>query len=441
MQYKSYFCFFIFLLISTAGFNLLSAQNPSFPVRIDTLFIVGNEITKNQVILREIPYSLPDTLDEADFRIIRNRLQNLYLFNRVQLHLSQFRRRNALIIEVSESWYFFPVPVLFINEHDWDKISYGVQLTHYNFRGRNEKLHLGGWLGYNPNLYLSYFNPWLGGKKRLIFGISFFYKERQNKIFDLNEQRSGFSWTLGKKLSLKLQTRFSFSLERIRLPGSFREFSASGDNTDWMPTLSYEITWDNRDLYEFPRRGIYSRSNILRSGFNSRQPEFWRLTLDNRAYHPVYKKFAVGFRHLLVVNEGKLPVYDRSFLGYGDRIRGYFNRVFPDPDKYRRYNSADVSLASVELRFPLLPIRYFSIENGPVIPQLYRDLKFGISGTLFIDSGIAWQKTAEIRSENLFTGFGAGLNFHLPYVYVFRLEHAWNDKWQSQWIVDMNVSF
>lgn len=58
-----------------------------------------------------------------------------------------------------------------------------------------------------------------------------------------------------------------------------------------------------------------------------------------------------------------------------------------------------------------------------------------------MDSGIAWQDRSEFTLENFYTGYGFGLHFHLPYVYVLRFDYAWNDKGRGQLIIDVNASF
>jgi outer membrane protein assembly factor BamA len=413
----------------------------NFPVHIDRVYVVGNEHTKSYIILREIPFTFPDTLNEADLKLIQNRIQNLFLFNRVELMITPTDEGNALIIMVTESWYFFPVPLLFINEHDWSKISYGLQFSHYNFRGRNEKLRLGGWLGYNPSYYFSYFNPWIGHNLRLIAGTGLYRKRVQNKIFDFDENLFGFNVTVGRRFSLKMDTRLNFYLTRVELPAKYLRYTLSGDGVDLVPTISVQFRWDYRDLFEYPKKGFYFSYTLQRTGFNSRQPQFWRLNADNRVYIRLYKGLSVGARQLFVYNRGDLPIYDRTFIGFNERIRGYFNRVLPNPRDFREYPSPKISLSTIEFRFPLLPIRYFSIEEGPLIPSLYQDLKFGISTGIFMDSGIAWQKSQQFALSNFYTGYGAGIHIHLPYVYVLRLEYAVNDKGKTQFIIDAGVSF
>lgn len=359
----------------------------------------------------------------------------------MELHISQQEDINALIIIVTESWYIFPVPLLFINEHDWSKISYGLQIKHYNFRGRNEKVSLGGWLGYNPAFYLNYFNPWIGNKTRLIFGTGISKNKIANKIFDFDEDRWGFNITVGRKLSLNFDTQISFSYQRVDLPNEYQNYSISGDGTDFVTTITLQLKWDKRDLFEYPRNGYYFTYNFRRTGFQKNQPRFWRFEFDNRIYIPVYRLTSLAARQLFVFNTNNLPIYDRVFLGYAERIRGYFYDVFPDPALYEKYTSTNISLTSIELRFPILPIRYFTLKNGPISPSLYQDLKFGISGGIFMDSGIAWQEKHQFTLSNFYSGYGLGLHLHLPYVFIIRFEYAISDQGKGQFIIDAEIAF
>ncbi len=431
----------IIFVASLAVSGYSQPQTVTFPIRIDTVIVVGNEHTKTQIIMREIPFTFPDSLKESDFVLIRNRLQNLYLFNRVELQVAPLNNKMALIIMVTESWYIFPLPILFINERDWSKISYGLQFSHYNFRGRNEKLNVGGWLGYDPAFFLNYYNPWIGKKSRIILGLGFTHRMVANKFFDFRERRTGSSLTLGRKLTLNLETQLDFSIQRIQLPQEYKIYSVSGSGTDWAPSISYQVKWDRRDLFEYPRSGFYVRYKAQRTGFSKNQPRFWRFESDQRVYIPLYKKVTLALRNLSIFDEGKLPIYDRVFLGYSERIRGYFDRVFPDRALFARYNSTNLSLNSAELRFPIIPVKYFSWDDAPLLSSLYQDLKFGVSGAIFIDSGIAWQDKNQFAIPNYYTGYGFGLHIHLPYVYLLRLEYAWNDAGEGQFIIDAGVSF
>lgn len=431
----------VLTLLLFSGSQLFARQAATFPIKIDTVIVIGNEHTKSQVILREIPFKFPTSLAKQDFLTIQNRIQNLFLFNRVELNLSQFQDKTALIVVVSESWYFFPIPLLFINERDWGKLSYGLQLTHMNFRGMNEKLSIGGWLGYDPSFFISYLNPWMGRHKKLILGFSAFHNRIRNKIFSFQEKRTGIKLMLGKKITLKFKSEFEFQLQRVSLPEDFRTFSSSHTGTDVVPALSYHIRYDARDLFEYPKKGFFVDYLVQRTGFTSRQPRYWQFTFDNRLYHPIAGKISAAFRNLLIVNSGHLPIYNRVFLGYRERIRGYFSRVFPAPALYQHFSSPEISLTSFEIRFPIIPIHYFSYKGLPLLSMFSRDLKLGLSAGFFIDSGIVWQTKSEFTLNNFYTGYGAGLHIHLPYINVLRLDYAWNDQGAGEFILDAGIAF
>jgi outer membrane protein assembly factor BamA len=432
----------ILVFLLPLGWKALIAQDSIVPrVWIDRVVVAGNKITAQDVILREIPFSFPAVLDANDLKLIENRVQNLRLFNRVELRVDEREGQNVLTVLVTESWYIFPAPVFFFGERDWSKISYGLELTDNNFRGRDEKLRVGGWLGYNPSYSLNYSIPWIGERQRLMLGVSISQGQTDNKIFGFQEDRLAFNLRVGKRLSLKLETDVQFSLTRVKLPPEYQSFSASGLGQDIVPSLSWQIQWENRDLTEYPRKGTYLAVNVQRTGLAKGQPDYWRMTFDGRFYEPVLGSVSLAVRQLFILNNGNMPVYARVFLGFNERIRGYYNLILPDPARYADYQSYNISLTSLEFRFPILPVRYFSIENGPLIPSLFRNLKFGLSAGFFVDNGIVWRNAGDIRLNDFYTGYGFGIHIHLPYINVLRIEYALNKLGRGQLIFDTGVSF
>jgi outer membrane protein assembly factor BamA len=430
------------VLVLILGLAALAGQDvPAAPVRIDRAAVEGNKITDSDVILREIPFTFPAVLSASDLTLVRNKVQNLRLFNRVELRVDEQDGRNVLTVLVTESWYLFPSPVFSIIDRDWGKISYGLQLTDNNFRGRNEKLRVGGSFGYNPSYYLNYSIPWIGERQRLMLSVGVSQRANENRIFNFQEDKLGFNVRLGKRLSLELETNVQFSLTRIRLPGEYGMFTVSGQAQDIVPSLSWQVRWDHRDLTEYPRKGTYFAGELQRTGFGKSQPDFWRMTFDGRFYEPFLGALSLGVRQLFILNSGTMPVYDRVFLGFNERIRGYYNLIMPNPALYADYKSYSISLTSLEVRVSLLPVRYFSIENGPLIPSLFRNLKFGLSAGIFVDSGIVWRNAGEIRLNNFLTGYGVGLHILLPYINVLRIEYALNKLGRGQFIIDAGISF
>ena len=90
----------IISIILIASTWATAQQLPDISIPIDTVFINGNDKTKTQVILREIPFSFPDTLNVEDFLLIQNRVQNLFLFNQVEVYPISDGREEILLIDV-----------------------------------------------------------------------------------------------------------------------------------------------------------------------------------------------------------------------------------------------------------------------------------------------------------------------------------------------------
>lgn len=426
------YCRIAILFVVFTAFPLSAQQQVNFPVKIDSVIIMGNEKTKDEVLLREIPFDFPDSLTLEDLQFIQNRLNNLFLFNRVEMRVVTAGRRNMLLIQVGELWYIYPVPIFFLNDREWSRVSYGFQLTHLNFRGMNEQLSVGGWLGYNPSFFLRYYNPWMGRKSRLIVSFTAFGKKVGNRFFDFDEQHLLVRLTVGKRLSLHRSLTSTISLRQIKLPGEYKSFSVSGDGTDLIPKLSLTYQDDHRNLIEYPTDGYFINWSISRAGFNKHQPNFWRFDFDHRLYLKLSERFSIGGRNLLRLNRGSLPIYDRIFIGYLERIRGYFDR---------RMTGQNLMLQSYEMRIKLLPIKYLSWKSAPAFSPFFQNLKYGLSMGIFLDSGIVWNRKEEFSLKNQFTGYGIGLHFHLPYIYIMRLDRAWNDRGEGEWIFEALVSF
>ena len=154
---------------------------------IHDIKIKGNDVTHESVILRELIFTVGDTVPKMELipslQRSRENLLNLALFNFVYLNVDHLgANRIDVIIEVTERWYIWPVPILeyadrnfdtFIQNRDWDKINYGVWLKWNNFRGRNELLTGKLRLGYVKEYALSYTKPNLGKRQRHGISVNF----------------------------------------------------------------------------------------------------------------------------------------------------------------------------------------------------------------------------------------------------------------------------
>ncbi|OON71152.1 hypothetical protein B0919_00965 [Hymenobacter sp. CRA2] len=150
-------------------------------VRVAQILFVGNDVTKERVLRAELDIHEGDSLAASSLarRLEQNRrrLFNLQLFNQVNLQLTCRAGELIILFSLQERWYTFPVPIFsladrnfrsWLNRPDrWRRIDYGIHLSRYNFRGRNEQLMANLQLGFNRKYELFYVTPGLGHRRRL----------------------------------------------------------------------------------------------------------------------------------------------------------------------------------------------------------------------------------------------------------------------------------
>ena len=103
-----------------------SAASDSITFKINRVEIIGNNKTKDFVILRELHFNANDVVNLKEIFLAQKRILSLFLFYRVIFDLVGDEESIILLITVAERWYIFPLPILYLNERSWNKISYGA---------------------------------------------------------------------------------------------------------------------------------------------------------------------------------------------------------------------------------------------------------------------------------------------------------------------------
>jgi outer membrane protein assembly factor BamA len=255
---------------------------------IQDIQITGNKVTHESVILRELVVAVGDTILKMELipslQRSRENLLKLAIFNFVYLNVKHLGNNQIiLIIEVTERWYIWPIPILeyadrnfstFIKNWDWDKINYGAWLKWSNFRGRNELLTAKVRLGYVKEYSLAYSKPNLG--KRQNHGISFGFNANQQdevSVSTVNNMPNYYKpddvpaqTRLNAFISYTYRPRF-YSTHSLRL--EYLDYLVSdsvaivnsnylgqGDTQLDFTKLSYVFEYDIRDSKVYPLEGF-----------------------------------------------------------------------------------------------------------------------------------------------------------------------------------------
>jgi outer membrane protein insertion porin family len=417
--------------------SLVDSAAVNSPNTLIAVVIQGNESTKEEIILREMKLQPGDAITDETIEADRLRIQNLGIFNRVEIDEIPTNRGVILLISVSEMWYIFPYPIIFRNERDWGKISVGAGLLHNNFRGRREIIDFSFWLGYNPSVRLTYTNPWIFGKLRFYTSVSVFAKKVRNlrgevQGLKINENQIGFNWRIGKRFGHF--TYFDVNVGYRQLTLSPRDSllrTLSSSEKDKLPSYGFSFTHDSRDLWEYAHRGNFVQLWLQRTGWFGNLIDYVRYGADVRKYIPVGPT-TLALRGTTNLSTGTLPVYDLVHFGFANRIRGHFKE---------RDSGENLLMGSAEFRFPIRKITYHDWGPFQSMGRYGANLRFGISAGLFVDTGALWNQNSELSFDRFISGWGGGLHFFLPYQILLRTEYGFDEDWNGQFIIDMFAWF
>jgi len=408
---------------------------------IDSIKIIGNSLTEDFIILRELSIKEKDAVDKRILKFNKERIFSLGIFTSVELNIEKFPKYNQLNIVVEEGWYIYPVPFISRSNQKKNSYSYGINAEIKNFRGRNELLKGGVSFGYDPSLSVAYDNPTILFKYDLGMRIGLGYSESNNKNNAINETVGGEFTTKNYNADFMLYKRLN-QFDVLSVPTSFtyiyypnkidRSLTASRQNIDRILAVGVSYLHDTRDLKQFPKEGLFLHANVTHKGFGITDINYNILYIDVRYYQPLNDFLFSKFRYTNRLTSNTVPFFDLSYLGYGEVIRGR-------RDIQREGNN--LVKGSVELFTPILEDLNFRLKL-PIIPKSLTSGRIGIYFGIFADVGTVLNNNNQgIALDMLSAGYGAGITILvLPYNSI-RFEYAFGQKNKGEFSIDTGISF
>jgi len=171
-----------------------------YPLR--DIKIYGNKVTKDYIILHELPVHPGDTVTQEQVRESQQRVYNIGLFNSTDVVLwnDTLTKSAIMYIVVSERWFIFPQIILGVKDRGWSglftkgsKLYGGLAGVDYNFLGRNEKLFAGGVLGYDPWADVEWDRIMLNDAQTLLLDVALATSRTLNQSDTLYTQGESFN--------------------------------------------------------------------------------------------------------------------------------------------------------------------------------------------------------------------------------------------------------
>jgi outer membrane protein assembly factor BamA len=450
----------LFLLLLPVFAGKVSAQvivdttTLSETVIVDSIFLSGNNITREPVITREYLFNQGDTLQKEIFLKLlertRENIINTFLFNFVTVHAQATTGANVSVtIHVEERWYIFPLPIFelvdrnfneWVKSGDWSRVNFGLNLKWSNFRGMGETMNFLFKWGYTENLGLHYIIPYINKNREEGLAIKTTYVRDKEVVYSVGESRplrfNGNSTFMRRELSGALAysrrkgyyktSTFFAEYRTVSITDTIAslnpEYLGAGKTEQECLTFSWLYRRDFRDIRVYPLKGYLLDLEATKLGFGvfQNEPNLLYFTAQYRKYHKLSERwFLAGSVKGKLSGQSTQPFFNMKGLGFNnDFVRGYELYIVP---------GQNYMLTKTNLKFALLPTRVIEVPSIPL--EKFRKIHYAFYLNAFFD--IAYVRDRQYKIQNPLAndyhyGYGLGLDYVTYYNLVFRVEYSMN---------------
>jgi outer membrane protein assembly factor BamA len=424
-------------------------------VHINRVFIIGNRLTRDQIILRELTLKSGDIIFSTELAEIleldKKKLINTRLFNTVEIRMLELSPDQVdLLVDLNERWYTFPAPIFELadrnfNEwwqnynHDFRRVNYGLRLYQYNMRGRNETLLLHAQHGFLRRLELTYRFPYIDRQQKqgLILDVDFSetrnlaFRTFDHKLEYITKADNILRTTRGASVTYTYRNSF-YETHGLKL--EYRNTSVSdtvvllnpnylgdGKKEQQWAAMTYIFTSDHRDYIGYPLKGYYLQAYIARTGFPSLED------VSKVDVSVLYSRFFDLKQGFFISNNtvgywstpNHLPYVNYSAMGYRKQfIRGYEVYVIEGPQYFLNKTTLKKKIFSRTYHWGAMPIPQFRHIPFSIYLKTYADIGYVTNYSNY--------NLNERLSNKFLSGAGFGVDIVGSYDAVLRLEYSFN---------------
>jgi outer membrane protein assembly factor BamA len=424
-------------------------------ITINRILIIGNKITHDRIISRELSLKQGDTIStkriDAVLSLDQKKIYNLRLFNTVELRWLELTSGEVdLLVEVNERWYTFPVPIFELSDrnfnewwqnynHDINRVNYGLRLYRYNFRGRNETLRFTAQLGYTRKFELSYRIPYIDRQQRHGLIFDFNYGEPKNLAYFTDDHKLSFlegrvtlkklmgfgvSYTFRKSFYETHSLSFTYHNDQVidtiayLNPNYYKE----GDTRQQYGAITYSFNSEHRDVIAYPLKGYQFTVFAQRTGLIlDSDVSQWELNVTYSRFTDLGRNFYLSnFTSAYYSSPSKQPYTFFSALGYRKLlVKGYEVYVIEGPRFFLNKSTLRKRIFSRVWQLDDMPIEQF--RHFPLAIYLKGYLDWG-----YVENYPYYeQRQLNTRlSDRLLVGTGGGFDIVMAYDAVIRLEYT-----------------
>jgi outer membrane protein assembly factor BamA len=468
-----YFIFFFWALFVHPGWSQESTSvSPEGlnQVTVNQIFVVGNEKTRRNVILREMDIAEGTTYTWNQFNELlagdQIKIYNLQLFTSVTVTpLFANEDEVELLVSVKERWYVIPSIIFsladrnfsewWINQgRDFSRVNYGLKLSHNNVGGRNEKLRVGGQLGFTQAVDLQYIKPYIDRDQQhgLSARFSFFTNRNiairsvENKqVFFTNDNEDVLKKSLNTSLTYTYRGSFynfhyftlGFSNTSIHedVLSQNPNYFGHGEKRMRFFYTEYSYKHDRRNNVAYATDGELLNVGLTRYGlFAHDDVNETEISVLVNKYLPLDTKFhfVTGLSASAYLSPSQ-PYNLVRGIGYNPNfIRGYEVNVIEGQQAVVHKNSFRYELLNIAYDISsMMPIEEFS--HFPIRAYISANFDHG-----YVNDRSRLPENAGLTNTYLH-GYGLGLDLVTFYDQVFRFEYSVNSLGAGNFFINVKA--
>src|SRR5919109_2448872 len=369
-------------------------------VCVGRILIVGNEITRDKVVRREIRLNEGDLFDSNKLRRSRQRLGNLGFFEEVKLDTKRRPEEDLVDLEVQVKEQPTGAFTAGAGYSSTQSLIGTASIRQNNLFGLGERIALTAQLSrISADFNLSFTEPYFLDSP-ISLGLDAFNRRFDYTTFISRETGGGlrFSRALGEYVRAGLGYRYeAIDITHVAEDASLRIKQLAGRSTS--SVVNPSLAWDSRDNALNPSRGFYDFLSLdVAGGPLGAENKFYKAIGEANWYYPLVSDIVLSLRGRVGYADGyggkDLPLLERFFTGtQAVTIRGYRLRdVGPKDVNGDPIGGNSLVLLSSQVRFPITS---------------------GLSLVGFIDAGNLYDK-GEFDPTRLRAGVGPGIRFVTP---------------------------
>ncbi len=402
-------------------------------VYFEKIIISGNTKTRDKVIRRQLSIYEQELFSGRRLKRGTRNLHRLDYFEDIKVNTTRGSSSDKMIVNIDVTEKPTGAFSFGGGYSNVDNLFFMASVSQRNLFGRGQTLGLQGMIGgRTTDFTLSFTEPWLFDIP-LSAGIDLYNTSKDYDTYD--KDSVGGTLRVGYPIYDHTRAYLSYNYDRATIENltvdastAIKEFE--GTNTGH--TLSSTVRRDTRDRIFNATSGSDNSVTIKHAGtpFGG-DIGFTKYVADSGWYFPLFWD-TVGFLHgsmgfIHGDSEGKLPTWERFYLGGMSSLRGYnWREVSPrDPKTDDKIGGNKMMLFNVEFLFPL-------VKNA------------GINGVLFYDTGNAFNNGEALSFSDLKNSVGYGIRWLSP-MGPIRLEFGYildsERRGEGGWEFSMGAAF